>query len=580
MGNLEDSQPPSSPRANSPPSNTFQKPFTAAPFSVIGQPASLDPAGSPAGGLSPFTSTVNISRFTKLLSLHPDQSLVSFVCSGLQCGFHIGYSGPRRNLVAPNLKSALDHADYVSEYLASCVQAGQTVGPFCQPPFNPMQCSGLGVVPKSNGRFRVIQHLSAPEGISINDQIDGNAFSLHYIKVDDAVRAIMQRGQGAYLSKLDIRNAFRLVPVHPDDQCLLGICWAGQFFYERVLPFGLRSSPFIFDKVATAIEWIVKHHFSVQQFFHYLDDFLVVSPSSYGLAQHEHDIVIQAFKYLAVPLAEEKLEGPVQSLTFLGIHLDTVQMTASLPETKLAELRILLTEFSQAAYTTQRKLDQFLGKLSFASTVIVPGRTFTRRLWDLNKRFSQARPYFRIKLNSECRKDLLWWKMLVERWNGKAFMLYNDPVSSDDLGIYTDASGSFGWGAFYCADKRWLQSSWSTENIDKDIAFKELYALLATCSTWGHLWSRQRIVVHCDNMTVVECIRSGTSRAPQLMCLLRSLFLVCSQHSFTVCARHVAGHYNAIADALSRARMQVFRQLAPQARQEPDPIIPPPLLDC
>jgi len=103
-----------------------------------------------------------------------------------------------------------------------------------------MRCSGLGVVPKKNGKLRVIHH----------------DHSLQYIRVDDAIKRILSIGKGALLTKLDIRNAFRLIPVRPEDWHLLGICWQQQYYYERVLPFGLRSSPFIFDRVATAIEWI------------------------------------------------------------------------------------------------------------------------------------------------------------------------------------------------------------------------------------------------------------------------------------------------------------------------------------
>ena len=73
-------------------------------------------------------------------------------------------------------------------------------------------------------------------------------------------------------------------------------------------------------------------------------------------------------------------------------------MVERLPDDKPADLRELLSELSCCTQTTQRKLDHFLGKLSFASSVFVPGRTFTRRLWDINKRFSHAKPYFRITL--------------------------------------------------------------------------------------------------------------------------------------------------------------------------------------
>ena len=143
-----------------------------------------------------------------------------------------------------------------------------------------IQCSGLGIVPKKNGKLLVIHHLSnsAPPGSSVNDHINSVDFSLQYIRVDDAIRQIVSTCPGALLTKFDIRNAFRLIPVHPQDWPQLGIHWQGQFFCKHVLPFRLRSSRFIFDKVSSAIEWIIQFYFHIPTLLHNLDDFLSVSP--------------------------------------------------------------------------------------------------------------------------------------------------------------------------------------------------------------------------------------------------------------------------------------------------------------
>ena len=190
---------------------------------------------------------------------------------------------------------------------ASRCKDGMKAGPFTTPPFSPMQSSGLGIVPKKTGRLRVIHHLSAPEGSSVNDGIPADKFSLKNTHVDDAVRAIMSVGRGALLTKLDIRNAFWLIPVSPDDWPLLGIHWQNQYYFEKVLPFGLRSNPFIFNQVAEAVEWILRHQFAIPIIMHYLDDYLSVSAPSLSLASMQRSIIEEAFTYLGVPLALEKL---------------------------------------------------------------------------------------------------------------------------------------------------------------------------------------------------------------------------------------------------------------------------------
>ena len=65
-------------------------------------------------------------------------------------------------------------------------KTGRILGPFDSPPLPNLRCSGLGAIPKHDGGWRIIYHLSAPTGSSINDFIDANTYTLTYCTVDDA----------------------------------------------------------------------------------------------------------------------------------------------------------------------------------------------------------------------------------------------------------------------------------------------------------------------------------------------------------------------------------------------------------
>ena len=67
--------------------------------------------------------------------------------------------------------------------------------------------------------------------------------SLSYVSVDDAVRAATRLGQGALLAKVDIKSAYRMVPVHLEDRLLLGMSWNGALHMDAALAFGLCSAP-------------------------------------------------------------------------------------------------------------------------------------------------------------------------------------------------------------------------------------------------------------------------------------------------------------------------------------------------
>ena len=98
-------------------------------------------------------------------------------------------------------------------------------GPYSYPPLPDLRCSGMEVVPKKDGGWRVIYHLSAPPGESINDFIDPASFSLNYCTIDAAIAILNTLGQGALMGKIDLKNAFRLIPVRKEDWNLLGIHW-------------------------------------------------------------------------------------------------------------------------------------------------------------------------------------------------------------------------------------------------------------------------------------------------------------------------------------------------------------------
>ena len=73
------------------------------------------------------------------------------------------------------------------------------------------------------GIFRLTHNLSNPKGFSVNDS------SLHssvcYATTQDAIHHIKTFGPRCFLAKTDIKNAFQIIPVRPQDYNLLGMRW-------------------------------------------------------------------------------------------------------------------------------------------------------------------------------------------------------------------------------------------------------------------------------------------------------------------------------------------------------------------
>ena len=113
---------------------------------------------------------------------------------------------------------------------------------------------------------------------------------------------------------------------------------------DTCLPFGLRSAPKIFSAVADAISWAL-YLLGVENFLHYLDDFLFVGPPASEQCLNTLRTAIETCTKLGFPVAPVKVSGPATVLTFLGIELDTMAWELCLLEEKLVRLQQLIASW-------------------------------------------------------------------------------------------------------------------------------------------------------------------------------------------------------------------------------------------
>ena len=166
---------------------------------------------------------------------------------------------------------------------------------------------------------------------------------MSYINVDDISRVVTSLGRGTLLAKVDLKSAYRIVPIHPEDRPLLGMQWKGGLYVDTCLPFGLRSAPRIFTALADALEWCTKEQ-GVTYLFHYLDDYITMGGAESEECKANMVTLLATCNRLGVPIAPDKCEGPVTRLTYLGIEVDTVQMQLRLPEEKLRRVQATVEE--------------------------------------------------------------------------------------------------------------------------------------------------------------------------------------------------------------------------------------------
>ena len=522
---------------------------------------------------------LKVERWAACLHFCPDQLWVKFLLRGISEGFHIGcdYSTAIIRSSQSNMPAAHAHPEVVDNYIKRelALRRISVVPPEAH---NFIHTSSFGVIPKKSqpGKWRLIVDLSSPPYASVNDHISRELSSLTYVSVDDAAAHILKSGQGCLLAKLDISEAYRIIPIHPRDRFLLGMRWRQSKYVDCCLPFGLRSAPKLFNAVADAFEWIIRNagREFIEFVIHYLDDFLFAGQSNSAVCEKSLNLALSLCRDLGIPVMKEKVVGPSTRLEFLGLLLDTEKMEIILPAVKLRHLESLLATWVSRKSCTKRQLLSLIGHLHHASKVTRPGHPFVRRMIDLAA--SRPHPESFIRLNMEFRSDLQWWSTFLWKWNGVSVVsaLCKRPV---DAVLTTDASGTWGCGGYL--GKEWFQIQWKGHWQEVSIAAKELLPIVAACVIWARKMRGQHIQCRCDNSAVVVMINKGTSKNDVAAHLLRCLSFITASQQISLSACHIPGVENAAADALSRNDIFRFRSCVQSAKTMPSPISDK-LYDC
>ena len=257
------------------------------------------------------------------------------------------------------------------------------------------------------------------------------------------------------MAKIDLKTAFRMVPIVADEWDLLGFHWKGKYYVDTCLPFGLRSARYIFNQFASAFHWIMATNY-VADLIHYLDDFLLAGPPGQPTCSESTETKLRVCERLGIPVALDKLEGPATTITFLGITIDTALQQLRFTPDKLQERTLLIKSWLGKHKTTKRDLLSLIGKLSFAAKVVPSCCLFLHRLIEVSTTVSKL--HHHIHLNVEAREDIIWWYTFLPSWNGVSIFLDPNWKDAEAIHLFTDASGTLGYGADF--NGAWFRGDW------------------------------------------------------------------------------------------------------------------------
>ena len=232
----------------------------------------------------------------------------------------------------------------------------------------------------------------------------------------------------------------------------------------------------------------------------YLDDFLIVA-YTVKMCNDYMKQFLQLCTLIGCRTSLEKTEWASSLMIFLGMLLNGKTFTILIPLDKRTKAINQLKKVLAKNKCKVKTVQQLAGLLNFLNRAIVPGRTFTRSMYDKlklkDKKGNTLKQYHHVQLDRQFRLDAQMWLSFLENSDNqqlcRPFIDLADSLDAHMLRFYTDASKNVKLGMGAVFENRWMYAQWDenfVNNEDPSIEFLELFALCAAILAWGN-WLTQ-----------------------------------------------------------------------------------------
>ncbi len=270
-----------------------------------------------------------------------------------------------------NATSATRNGAFMTDTIANWVKSKFVSGPFSEPPLPNFRTNML-LAKEEKAKLRPIINLSAPKGASFNEAVDTTT-TLKLTMCSPAIfsQVLLHAGKNALFAKADLQNAYKLIPVNPEDWHFFGFKWLGKHFYETNTAFGNTEAPAEFDPLPETVVALTKIIANTPDYWvlRQLDDTLIVSPCDTNHTVQFIATFNVVCNNLGIPLAPlcpkfEKAFSATTRGTVLGVIFDSKTLTWNLPQEKVDESLLLLQKVMNQATCTLLQFQKLHGKLN------------------------------------------------------------------------------------------------------------------------------------------------------------------------------------------------------------------------
>ena len=296
----------------------------------------------------------------------------------------------------------------------------------------------------------------------------------------------------------------------------------------------------------------------------YLDDFFFADMMKM-ICNSQVKLFLDVCDRISFPVSLEKTFWGTVKLDFLRLLIDTINQCVCISVDKVVRAVNLIEGAlnRNSRKITLQQLQKICGFLNFLGRCVIPGRAFTRRLYAYTAN-ENLKPHHHIRINEEMRDDLRMWLTFLQQplVFCRPFLDFSTVIIADEIDMYSDASGKIGMGAL--CGSHWMYCFWPENFLgacNPSIEYLELFGVTAAVLTWMHLFKNKRIILFCDNKSVVDMVNMTSTSCRNCMVLIRAIVLKGLMENVRVFAKHVEGVKNDLADSLSRGKISWFHKL-------------------
>lgn len=431
----------------------------------------------------------------------------------------------------PNYSSIHDNLEAVLFELADLEQDGKIETVPTDEISNTL-FSPLGAVPKKGStRMRVIHDLS----LFVNDFLITRKVTCP--SLDDILPFIHR---DSFLWKRDQKGGYQQYFVETSCRRYYGFQHPdGRLMRFCVLTFGASHSVAdfcqfsYFTRDILRSEGIINWTY-IDDNFGVADDLLTATQDFVRAGELNTTLFVEESPHKACP--------PSQVMEVLGYEVNTSLMEVRVPPDKLDKLLLLCDEFLTCKCAKLRDVQSFVGKLTWAARAVKGGRIYLSRLYQLL--FVDGPPSLSVRLTSEFRADVRWWKTFLRRWNGVSLIERTDSVTG-----CSDAA-KFGYGG-WIGDSVWW-GYWDPKCILQHSNWKELNGINLLLKHSAASLQGKKLDLFSDNMASVAICNRGYSRSPKLAKIMRNIFWTVALHDIDLHVHYIPGAANVVADFFSR----------------------------